>query len=435
MMLVIALVLLAAAWLFNLGLLVYAMYVLLGVFFISHLFSTGWISSLTARRQVEMTVAEEGESVAVSIRVKNTGRWFVSWVLVEELLSQSRPGTAARGIEVSGRHMEVTDFRPGGQLQMLYQINCRRRGYYQIGPLVAETGDLFGLNRRYRVLREPDYLLVNPRVIGLEGYDVGSRRPIGEIVMAHRLFEDPTRIAGVRHYENGDALSRIHWRATARAGQLQSKVYEPSSVAGATILLDFHENSFGRGDEPMRSELAILCAASIANALHLMGQQVGLVSNGRDAADRIRAEGWRGDRRTREEARRSATMLAANERLRPVIVPTRRADDQFTRILNTLARLEKTDGPGFLELVGEAGQQMPRDATIIAILTRVDMEVGVTLGSLRKQGYAVTAIVNCHDAEKFAQFSAVLASEGIGVRHLQDEESIVSICRRQVLAV
>jgi len=45
---------------------------------------------------------------------------------------------------------------------MTYQLKCNRRGYHQIGPLVVETGDLFGLHRRYRVLTSPHFLLVYP---------------------------------------------------------------------------------------------------------------------------------------------------------------------------------------------------------------------------------------------------------------------------------
>ena len=72
------------------------------------------------------------------------------------------------------------------------------RGYYQVGPLVLETGDLFGLHRRFRIVTEPVYIMVYPKVVPLPGYDLASRRPIGEIRLTHRLFEDPTRIAGVR---------------------------------------------------------------------------------------------------------------------------------------------------------------------------------------------------------------------------------------------
>ena len=433
MILLIALFLLVIAWLFNLGILVYGVYALTAIFFISHLFSSGWISSLTATRTVNQLVAAEGDSIPVTIKVDNSRRIPIAWVLVEDVLSKADRAERGKRLAISGRHIEVTNFKAGGQLQMMYQIKCMRRGYYQIGPLVAETGDLFGLNRRYRVLQNPDYLLVKPKVIALDGYDIASRRPVGEIVMTHRLFEDPTRIAGVREYQNGDSHSRIHWRATARTGKLQSKIYEPSTVAGATILLDFHQDSFEKQHEPVRSELAITCVASIANAIHQMGQQTGFASNGRDAADRIREEGWLTDRRTRSEALKSATMSETNTRLKPVVVPTERGDEQADRIFQTLARLEKSNGLSFFQMVAEAQQRFPRDASIIAVLTRVNIEYGVVLGELRRQGFAVTAIVNCHDVERYSQLSAALLAEGIETRHLLDEDSIRSICMKQVL--
>jgi uncharacterized protein (DUF58 family) len=119
---------------------------------------------------------------------------------------------------------------------------------------------------------------------------------------------------------------------------LHSKVYEPSTVAGATILLDFHSAAHDRKHEPHRSELAITAAASIANAVYLMGQQVGLVTNGRDAADRIRYEGWAHDHRSRAAALAAASVRDKSDRLAPLSVPTSRGPEQLTRILEVLAR-------------------------------------------------------------------------------------------------
>src|SRR5207302_1065419 len=82
----------------------------------------------------------------------------------------------------------------------------------------------------------------------------------------------------------GDPLNRVHWRATARTGQLHSKIHEPSTLSGATVLLDFHQAGYHARGEPFRSELAVVAAVSLANAVYEMGQQVGLVTNGRDAA-------------------------------------------------------------------------------------------------------------------------------------------------------
>jgi uncharacterized protein (DUF58 family) len=262
---------------------------------------------------------------------------------------------------------------------------------------------------------------------------LASRRPIGEVRISHRLYEDPTRIAGVRRYEAGDPLNRIHWRATARTGEFHSKIFEPSCIVGATILLDLHQAAYDPRHEPYRSELAVTAAASLANAVYEMDQQIGLVTNGRDAADRIRQEGWDYDIRSRKAARRAAGMLEQSDRLRPVVVETRRGPEQLLRIVETLARVELTDGLSFAQLVTETASRLPRDATVVALLASPSIETAVALGELRRKGLAVTAILNLYDDTEFGQASAQLAAEGIEARHLKTVEMLPTLCREYVL--
>jgi hypothetical protein len=210
-------------------------------------------------------------------------------------------------------------------------------------------------------------------------------------------------------------------------------VYEPSSVAGATILLDFHRATHPARDEPYRSELAVAAAASVANAVYQIGRQIGLVTNGRDAADRIRQEGWAHDIRSRREAQRSGNMLERSDRLRPVVVETRRGPEQLARILETLARVELTDGLNLPQLIAESASRMPRDATVIALLPAVGAEAAAALSNLRRRGFAVAAILNLFDEFDFAQASGPLLTDGIETHHLKDEASIPAICRQFLL--
>ncbi len=296
--------LLITAITFQLGLLAYAMYTLLLTLLVSHWLSRQWAANLEATRECNRVAVNVGDKVAVVVTLRNRGLLPVAWALVEDQLPRRAMHIQPPSLGLMGCRLGLFSFRPGGKTTLFYQLQCNRRGYHQIGPLMVETGDLFGLHRRYRMLTLPHFLLVYPEIAPLEGYDLASRMPLGEIRMTHRLFEDPTRIAGVRAYQAGDPLNRVHWRATARCGSLQCKVYEPSSVAGATLLLDFHQADYAPQHEPVRSELAVSVAASIAHAVYEMGHQIGLVTNGRDAADRIRQEGWTGELRTRDAARR-----------------------------------------------------------------------------------------------------------------------------------
>ena len=407
----------------------------MAVVLVARLVTQKWSDSVKGRKTISRTRASIGESAEVFIEVQNVGRWPIIWMLVEDLVPPQAVTRNLPALTFDGDRVAVLKFGIGQKHLLRYKMKCNRRGYFQIGPTVAETGDMFGFNRRYQVLAQPRYLLVYPKVIPMSGYNIESRRPIGEVVMTNRLFEDPTRIAGVRDYQLGDPLNRIHWKKSASTGKLQSKIYEPSSLAGATIVLDFHSDSFDVKHEPVRSELAVTTAASIAYALVQMGQQVGFVSNGRDAADRIREEGWQGDERTRDEARASVVMKEKSDRLRPVIVPTRKSPEQAINIFHALARLELTNGMKLPTLLVESASQLPRDATIVAIISEINMERAVALGSLKKQGYSVVAIVNTYDPERFAQTTGPLLNEGIGVMHLRDEDSIRGICEKQAMMI
>lgn len=429
-----ALILLCLALVFRLGLVAYAMYALLIVMVVSRLLSENWIRNLSAIREINRSMVSQGDKVAVVVRVKNQGTLPIPWVLMEDLLPPQALLHNPPNLQQHGRRVKLSMIWGGQEITLAYQLTCNRRGYYQLGPLVVETGDLFGLHRRYRVATEPLFLLVLPKQLPLDGYEISSRRPIGEIRMTHRLYEDPTRIAGVRAYEPGDPLNRVHWGATARTGQLHSKIYEPSSIAGATLLLDMHRDSHDRKHEPYRSELAITATASIAQTIYEMQQQVGLVTNGRDAADRVKQEGWQStDYRTRKAAKASAGMNEESTRLKPIIVPTQRGPVQLGLIRETLARLELTDGLNFSQLLSETTSQLPRDATVIAILATITEETALALVNLRKRGFQVSVVLNLYDEWDFAQASGLLLSTGITTHHLKDENHINQVCRQYEL--
>ncbi len=462
-----ALAALAVALVLRLEYVVYALYAFLALLAWSRHTALRWVRRVQVDRTCTLETAEIGERASVTVTIRHAGPGRIPWLLVEEglpadALRQHPPRLRARLAPVS-----VTTLASGESHVIRYEVEFLLRGYYQFGPLLLESGDLFGLHRRYEIASTPCFVLVRPRPVPLTGYDLASRRPVGEIRLRHRLHEDPTRIAGVRPYATGDPLNRIHWRATARTGALHSKVLEPSCVAGATLLLDFHRDSFVQrrhrpvldrhlarqlaaagasdvtaelqGPEGTWVELAITTVASLAHALYLQNQPVGLVTNGRDAADRIRTEGWRHEFRSRAVARSSLACLDPNDRLQPVTVETRRGPRTFQHILDSLARLELTDGLAFSELVHETESRLPRHATVAAVLSRVTEETAATLGRLRRGGFAVIAILvsleetDLHDWASPPEWAERLLAEGISYRRVQDEESLQRLCAEHVL--
>jgi uncharacterized protein (DUF58 family) len=423
----------------QLGLLVYAMYVLLGILALSRFFSRSWIDQLTASRVCNQDVVEIGGTAVVEIEVRNPGRLSVPWLIVEDSLPREVLVQIPQRIKTAGPRLILTRLAPGDSASLKHQVTFLRRGYYQLGPLLLETGDVFGLHRRFRVATEPHYVLVPPRVLPLQGYNLASRRPIGEIRVMHRLFEDPTRLASIRPYQAGDPLNRIHWRATARTGEIHCRVYENSRVAGATFLLDFHDRSYSGSGASPSAELAIVAVASLAHAVFLLGQQIGFASNGRDAADRIREEGWGAGFTTRTDAHQRAAETPANTRLRPVMVKTRKGGDRFAQILETLARLEHTDGLEFSGMLAEVAAEIPRDATVVAVLRRVTPATAAALGELARRGFLVTVIVVSIELEPtpdWAQppdWAQMLLAHNIDFRIVNTEEAVMNLCAEAIV--
>jgi uncharacterized protein (DUF58 family) len=424
---------------FKLSLLIYAMYVLLGVLLLSRFFSRLWIGQIEARRFCDEDVVEMGASAQSKVAVQNTGRFSIPWVILEDSLPREALLQLPARIKADGGRLALVRLAPGETKVLSYRVQFLMRGYYQLGPLLVETGDVFGLHRRFQILTEPHYVLVLPKVLPLQGYNLASRRPIGEMRLTHRLFEDPTRMSSIRPYHQGDPLNRIHWRATARVGQLQTRTYESSCVSGATFLLDFHSKSFAGAAAVGSAELAVVTVASLANAVFLMGQQIGFVSNGRDAADRIREEGWRVEFLTREDAQQRAGQTAANTRLRPVIVEPGKGEERFTQILAALGRLEHTDGMNFAAMTEEAGAKISRDATVVAVLGGVTPAIAVSLGNLARRGFLVTAVVVSFGMEAVPdwarppEWAEMLLAQGIDFRVVNSEESILNLCAEAIV--
>ena len=407
---------------------------LLIVFQLTRFYADRWAGCLTVERQVTNPELKIGESMAVGLKLRNNSGYFIPWLFAEDLLSKRVTSQPNRSLDVSGHPAKLYFFRPRQIALMAYQIKAVRRGYFQLGPTIVETGDLLGLHRNYRVVSQPQYVLVLPKLIPLQGMSVSSRRPMGELHVNDRAMEDPTQMVGIREYRAGDSLNRIHWRATARTGKLHTRIFQPTCIQGAMLVLDMHTESNPDRNEPVRTDLAVTMAASLAHTLYLMNQPFGLISNGRDAADRVRQMQSEREFKDRTSVRADVEMNTRSNRLRPVVIDPKSGPEQFSEVHRTLARLERTDGLKFAELLMETQSRLSRQLSVLVFLQIVDDETALTLGLLRRRGYSVSAIVNQHDQDGLQDSAAKLVSYHIPVFALTDEAAIPIVCKDMLLA-
>ena len=382
----------------QLGLLAYAMYALLGVMLVEPLAGPDLDREPLGHARVQRLIGQRRRHGGRGDHARKRGRLPVAWVLVEDLLPR-------RALIYEPPSLQVE--RPAAAVAMLAAA-ARKTLYLSVAvqsPRLLPDRPAGGRDRRPVRPAPPlsrGHLAAFPaglsqgRAAG--GYDLASRRPIGEVRLTHRLYEDPTRIAGVRRYEAGDPLNRVHWRATARTGMLHSKVYEPSCIAGATLLLDFHQRRLRRARTSRiapswpsrpRPRWPTRCTKWASRSGWSPTAATPPTASARRAGTTTSAR--------RNAARQAAGMLDTAIGCEPLVVETRRGPSNCMRILETLARVELTDGLNFAKLVTETAGRLPRDATVVAILTRRDVETAVALGNLRRRGLAVTAILNLYE--------------------------------------
>jgi len=274
----------------------YAVYAFLLLIALANLSSRAWLAGLDCERTLSVATLRQGDETEITVTVTNARGWPIPWIFVED---QHPPGFAR-----SGENKRLAVLMPGRSVALRYRLQCPQRGYHRIGPVLLESGDLFGLQKRFRSGEKRDYVAVLPTIAYIETFNVAAKRPQGPVRLSNRVYADPTRINAIREYVPGDPLNTIHWKATARTGTLHVKTFQPSSVQGGTLVLDLHEESFYPHGREERVELAVTIAASIAHLLQMSGEQVGLLTNARDAAEvaLLRRRGrrrYRGSRQTR----------------------------------------------------------------------------------------------------------------------------------------
>ncbi|MFU8947080.1 DUF58 domain-containing protein [Mycetocola zhadangensis] len=171
-----------------------------------------------------------------------------------------------------------------------YELRSGHRGRYPIGPLWVTHGDPFGLVQAERAIAGTREISITPRVTILP--NAGLRDASGDGVR-HELNHFAVQRADeliAREYRTGDSLRRVHWRQTARRGELMVRQEERQGDPEAALLLDTSiaaRGSASGATSEAHFERMVELAASLGVHLLEAGYQVWLIETVTDAVPTV----------------------------------------------------------------------------------------------------------------------------------------------------
>jgi len=381
---IVLLLLLVVALLLRMDLVFYLVYVLAGTYALARWWAGRNLERVNMQRRFTDHIFI-GEAVSIQIELQNRSWWPVPWLRYEE---------AAPVMLATGRALrKVVALRPKEEVRLSYDLVGHQRGYYQIGPGMLSTGDLFGFIESRGTFDEQQYLTVYPRVIPLTHVELASRSPHGTIKSRQHIFADPARISGIRDYRPGDPLKTIDWKSSARLGSLQVKKYEPAVSMTTVIFLDLNAAAYSRQLRLGASEWGIVVAASLANYLIGERQAVGLACSGVDPL--TGSKGW--------------------------MIPAHPGRTHLMKLLEWLARVQLAETTPLPEWLPSSSVGLAWGTTVVAITPSGDEATCTALHRLRRAGLNPVLIA----IEPHGQFGVVQErGRRLGVlAHLVADES------------
>jgi uncharacterized protein (DUF58 family) len=368
---------------FSAGFFLYTALVVSGLLVVSLALASVSLVGITIRRNISGTEIHLGEAVDGWLSVHNQKAFPAFWVFWKDLVDPA--------LDVEGAACHFKTIASSRKHELKYKLHSTRRGLFRIGPAVMETSGPFGLVRRFLVGSTVDFVTVLPRVVAVGKGLAQGQRPIHQVPKRRSIFEDPSRFMGMRDYRPGDSMRRIHWRATARSGKIQVKLFEPSVLTGILLAVDMSLSAypFTRAHkdkiDPLL-ELTVTAAASLSQYVLSGDQSVGLISNGTDAAE-LYPEDWSGGTFKRlDQALEGTQMHAQVTAYQPVEIVPAKGQWQHERMLTALARLIPSASIELADLLVTELPRLPRQLVLMVVTPRIDAALCGALESLKRSG-------------------------------------------------
>jgi uncharacterized protein (DUF58 family) len=346
-------VLLIAAFSTGLPFLFYLVYLAILVVGGSYVLTRLGLADLEAGYAVSQLHGHVGDKLKVTYTLRNTSRLPKFWLEIHNPTSLPG-GLPGRAISLGGRT----------ERSWLIRAPLVRRGHFRIEPLQIQTGDPFGFFEASAAVGQGVTVVVYPRIEALPLWRIPAASIEGSHSSPERSLQTTALAATVRPWAPGDSFNRIHWKTTARLGEIQVKEFDLETTADAWIVLDLERSSQAGEGEESTVEAAVRAAAAIADKALLENRSVGMTVNAH----------------------------------RMAILPADRGGRQHLKIMQLLAAVEGDGDTPLVETLVASASRLRRGMTAVIITSSLDTSWVRPLATLRSRGVGSVAVTLDADA-------------------------------------
>jgi uncharacterized protein (DUF58 family) len=210
---------------------------------------------LSCVRTITPSRVPAGYTATVKLRLENASRLPTGLILAEDSIRNYGLGSPPRYV--------IDGIERGGSRELTYPLRSDLRGRYEIGPLEIRIIDAFGIVELGRSFSSRSTLIVTPRVVELPRTAASSSWAGDGDGLTRTTAAAGEDDVIPRAYRDGDELRRVHWRSTARYGELMVRREEQRWRNRALVFLDTRRGGHAGSGVSSSFEFAVSAAASV----------------------------------------------------------------------------------------------------------------------------------------------------------------------------
>lgn len=306
------------------------------------------LADLEAGYVLDRLHAQTGDILRASYTVRNTSRLPKFWLEVRN------PSTLP--VELPA---EAVSLGPRGEKSWSVRVPLTRRGHFRVEPVALRTGDPLGLFESQASVGAASNVIVYPHVDALPAWKLPPALIEGSNAHPERTPHTTPHATSIRPYASGDPYNRIHWKSTARTGEMMVKTFELDPASDIWVILDLERRQHAGKDEESTEEYGVRIAASLVRLYINLNRPAGLILFGRSLE----------------------------------ILDPERGPQQLTRALEMLATAHNTGDVPLGSVLMEEQRRFGRHTTLVIVTASIDDEWLTAAQTLGQRGVRMAAIL------------------------------------------